>query len=220
MALQDDASLITSASLLQKARAQEPEAWRRLCQLYAPLIYGWVRKTGISENDAPDIVQEVFRSVAQHLHLFRSDRPGDNFRGWLITITRTEICAFLRRKSKQPQPEGGTTAHHRLQELPDHAAEISDPEFLTDSEADRRQVIRRAAEIVQNDFAPQTWQAFWRSVVENQPPDVIAAELQMTTNAIRQARFRVLNRLREILADCESFSSQSQPPTSSCSTNP
>jgi len=211
MAIQDDASLSTSATLLQRALAHEPEAWRQLCQLYAPLVYAWIRKGGVSSNDAPDLVQDVFRIVAQHLSRFRSDRPGDTFRGWLITITQTEVRSYFRRRSRQTAGEGGTTATYRLHQVPDAVTLESEDSARSDSELqdhpqyDRQQVMRRAAELIKNDYAPHVWQAFWRSVVENESPDVIAADLQMTNNAIRQARFRVLNRLRKMLANSELF---------------
>ena len=148
-------------------------------------------------------MQDVFRVVAAHLERFRFDRQGDSFRGWLITITQREIYGHFRRQARQPQGEGGTTANFRLQALPDELVGSSDSDLLSNANEDRRLIIRRAAEVVQNDFAPNTWQAFWRSVVNDEAPDLIATELGMTTNAIRQARFRVLTRLREILADCE-----------------
>lgn len=63
----------------------------------------------LDKHDVPNIVQEVFRVVATHLDRFRRDRPGDTFRGWLITQTRTEILAYYRRRSKeQGHGEGGT----------------------------------------------------------------------------------------------------------------
>ncbi len=61
------------------------------------------------------------------------------------------------------------------------------------------EVLMRAAEMIRGDFEERTWQAFWLSTVENMPPDEISLRLSMTANAIRQARFRVLARLREFL---------------------
>ena len=46
---------------------------------------------GLREDDAADVFQEVFQSVAAHLSAFRRDRSGDTFRGWLRTITRNKV---------------------------------------------------------------------------------------------------------------------------------
>lgn len=193
-------SLATSLSLIDRAREHEPEAWRRLCAIYAPLVYGWARKAGVRQDDAPDVVQDVFRIVAQHLTRFRHDRPEDTFRGWLLTITRNEIRGHFRRQSKQASAgEGGTTSLDRIHQLPDDNGAVTDD--WHDEEAARHEVLRRAAEIIRDDFEPQTWQAFWRSVVEGHETAEIAADLKMTINAIRQAKHRVLARLKETLGN-------------------
>jgi hypothetical protein len=43
--------------------------------------------------------------------------------------------------------------------------------------------------------------AFWRSVVDEQASTTVAGELSMTPNAVRQAKARVLERLRQALAN-------------------
>ena len=47
---------------------------------------------------------------------------------------------------------------------------------------------------------PITWQAFWRSTVDGESATEIANDLGMTAGAVRQAKLRVMVRLREILA--------------------
>jgi RNA polymerase sigma-70 factor (ECF subfamily) len=54
--------------------------------------------------------------------------------------------------------------------------------------------------LVKGDFSDDTWQAFWRLAVEGQSAPSIAAELGLSPSAVRQAKYRVLCRLREELA--------------------
>ncbi|MDB5340421.1 MAG: sigma-70 family polymerase sigma factor [Planctomycetaceae bacterium] len=198
---QPEASNATSLSLIDQARHRDPDAWRRLCQIYAPLVYSWVRKSGVPENDAADVVQETFRIVSVHLERFRHDRPDDTFRGWLITITRTEVLGYFRRRGKQlAVGEGGSSAMLRMQNAPEGNAVDADSQGWQD-ESTEAEIMRRAAELVRQDFEPHTWQAFWRSVVEGHDVADIAADLHMTPNAIRQAKFRILTRLRETLGE-------------------
>jgi hypothetical protein len=49
-----------SSSLLLRARAHDPEAWRRLVRVYGPLIYSWCRRAGLQAADAADVDQEVY----------------------------------------------------------------------------------------------------------------------------------------------------------------
>ena len=87
----------TSPSLLARVQANQPGSWERLVDLYAPLVYHWCRRSALSPEDAADVFQEVFRSVAEHIAGFRRDRAGATFRGWLRTITRNKINDHFRR---------------------------------------------------------------------------------------------------------------------------
>jgi hypothetical protein len=50
----------TPVSLLERLKVREDSAaWDRFVQLYTPLLYYWVRKTGLQEADAADLVQDV-----------------------------------------------------------------------------------------------------------------------------------------------------------------
>ena len=39
----------TSLSLLERARNRDSEAWRRLVELYSPLVFFWARRAGLAE---------------------------------------------------------------------------------------------------------------------------------------------------------------------------
>jgi RNA polymerase sigma-70 factor, ECF subfamily len=57
----------------------------------------------------------------------------------------------------------------------------------------------RAMRTIQGDFAPATWAAFRRQVIDGRPPVEVADELGLTLNAVILAKSRVLKRLREEL---------------------
>ena len=57
--------------------------------------------------------------------------------------------------------------------------------------------------LVQGDFEPRTWQAFWRTAVDNLPAREVAGELGMTVGAVYMAKSRVLARIRQELAELE-----------------
>jgi RNA polymerase sigma-70 factor (ECF subfamily) len=85
-----------------------------------------------------------------------------------------------------------------LDKLPEAA--IADPaeEFW---EADYNQFLtRRALEIMRDEFQPNTWKAFWATVVDEKPVADVAKELGMSTTAVYAARHRVKGRLEEELA--------------------
>lgn len=191
-------STSTSRSLLERVKRAEPEAWDRLVTLYAPLVFHWCRSWGLREQDAADIFQEVFQSVAVHIGGFRKERAGDTFRGWLRTITRNKIHDHFRRRGREPEGVGGSEAQAQLAELP--APEASESSSLTEENVERG-LVARALELVRPEFAERTWQAFWRTAIEGRSAPEVAAELSMSAGAVRVAKSRVLQRLREELGD-------------------
>lgn len=175
--------------------------------LYGPLVASWCRQATVSASDIDDVVQEIFLSIARELPQFRYDRPGDSFRGWIRVITRRRVADYYRRLSGRPSAEGGTTACRRLNEVVDPVAACFDGDPEADSED--ASIVCRSLELIRNDFHPSTWTAFWRTAIENIPTAEVAEQLQMSQSAIRMARSRVLNRLRQELAGLVALSGNS-----------
>ena len=183
----------TSTTFITRLQAGEPDAWERLASLYGPLVYQWARRLKLREHDAADVVQEVFRAVAAHVQQFSHAQPGESFRGWLWTITRNKVHDHFRRLASRPEAAGGTEALFALQQIPDAASAASGPSLSTD-------LVRRALDLIRDEFEPHTWQAFWRSAVEGHSTDDIARDLNMQKPAVRQAKYRILQRLRRELS--------------------
>jgi RNA polymerase sigma-70 factor (ECF subfamily) len=183
---------LTSLSLLERVRANDADAWHRLVNLYRPLVLYWCERGGLRGADGEDVAQEVFTAASAGLANFRHDRPGDTFRGWLRGITRNQVFLHFRRKRGQPLAEGGSDAWLHLQEVADPLAVAEEGETAQIS-----QLYRRAVEEVRGHFEERTWQAFWRTVIDGRSPADLESELGMSPAAIRQAKCRVLRRLKE-----------------------
>jgi RNA polymerase sigma-70 factor (ECF subfamily) len=148
-------------------------------------------------EDAADIFQDVFTAVAAGIGNYQQ-REGSNFRGWLWTITKNKINDHFRRLRQQGQGVGGTTAQQQLAELTDYEPnEAADVEDRHEHSA----LLHRGLSVVQSEFEPRTWQAFWRVAVAGDSTADVAADLEITANAVRQAKSRVLRRLREELGE-------------------
>lgn len=189
----------TSSSLLRRVRDRDEDAWRRLVRLYGPLVDRWVRQSGLQAADAHDIFQQVFLAVAKGIGQFRRERPGDSFRAWLRTITRTKLADHFRRRVAEPLGAGGSVALRRLAEL--EAPAEHPPQ--ADEEEGLQQLRLRAMDLIRGEFEPKTWDAFWRVTVRGEPTKNIAADLRVSPAAVRLAKSRVLRRLREELEGLE-----------------
>jgi RNA polymerase sigma-70 factor (ECF subfamily) len=180
---------LTSLSLLQRAKVHDQLAWAKLVALYQPLVLHWCRRGGAQAAEGQDVAQEVFLAASNGLAEFERERAG-SFRAWLRGITRHKLLDLYRRRERQPAvASGGTEAMQRIYDLPDPRAEEESQEVGG--------LYRRALELVRPEFETRTWDAFWRSAVEQHDTHAIAAELKMSPVAVRIAKSRVLSRLRE-----------------------
>lgn len=185
----------TSMTLLDRARAADADAWRRLTFLYEPLVRYWGGRWGVAGADADDLVQEVFAAAAAGLAGFRRDRPGDTFRGWLRGVTRFKALDVRRGRARRPAAAGGTEARVFLEGIADPAAEDDDPPEEAGA------LYRRAVQLVRGEFEAATWEMFWRSAIDGHPVALIAAEAGVSEAAVRKAKSRVLRRLKEEVGD-------------------
>lgn len=187
----------TSPTLLEQVARQDPQAWQQLVRLYGPLVFHWARRQGLGQHDAADVLQDVFASVARSIGTFQR-WEGSSFRSWLWTITRNQTVTWFRTRAMSAQAAGGTQAWIDLanvaESLPDDPGELTEHSALT-------ALHRRGLEIVKSEFEERTWQIFWRATVDEVPTRDVAEEFEITANAVRQAKSRVLRRLRQVLGE-------------------
>jgi RNA polymerase sigma-70 factor, ECF subfamily len=191
-------SSATPRSLLERVKADDAAAWDRLITLYAPLVFQWCRRSDLQEQDASDILQEVFQAVLTSIGRFRKESAGDTFRGWLHTITQNKVRDHFRRLGREPRGVGGTEAQNRLLQFPTPSPPEPGSSVETSAE---QQLIFRALDLIRHEFEERTWQAFWRTAIEDRAAADVAADLAMSPCAVRVAKCRVLRRLREELGD-------------------
>jgi hypothetical protein len=65
----------------------------------------------------------------------------------------------------------------------------------------RQHLVGRALQLLQNDFQPETWKAFWECQIQKRPVVNVTAELRLTVREVYLAKYRLLQRLREELAE-------------------
>jgi RNA polymerase sigma-70 factor, ECF subfamily len=194
------------SSLLRRVKARDQDAWRRLVDLYGPLVYRWCRVAGLQPSDSADVCQEVFAAVAKDVDSFvpketggESYSSGSSWRAWLYGVTRHRLLDFFRERRGTPQAAGGTTAQQKAQQLPDNYEDSAIDQPIGEQDP----MWARVLALVESEFEPRTWKAFWRVVVDVQRPAEVAEELGMTVAAVYQAKARVLRALRNQLGELE-----------------
>jgi RNA polymerase sigma-70 factor (ECF subfamily) len=186
----------TSLSLLERlAGAPTDDDWRRLLDLYQPLLRAWMTRAGVAAADADDLIQEVLLVVFREVGGF--ERRGEGaFRGWLRTILTIRIREHFRARQHRPTATGDSDFLRVLDELESPESALSQLWNREHDEHVAASLLRR----VQGDFAPTTWTAFRRHVLEGEQAPGVANELGLSLNSVLLAKSRVLRRVREELA--------------------
>ena len=188
----------TSLTLIARARSNEPDAWLRLVQLYGPLVYSWARAADLQPGQVTDVAQDIFRAVRDELDDLPSDPgPVGSFRSWLWGITRRTI---IEHAQLAVQPRNGTDRPQPLApEVHRLLHDEEQPPVMAGAEP-RTLLITAAIRIIKAESESNTWDAFWRMTVHGETAATIASDLGMPVRAVRQARYRVSRKLRELLA--------------------
>lgn len=184
-----------SSPFLEGVKGKDPVQWSRLVETFGPIVYRWCRTSGVAERDSPDVVQEVFSSVARGIADFERKKESGSFRSWLATITRNQVRDHFRKLAIREQAEGGTEALDRLQQKADSLDESIDGDSISSP------LVRQVLKSVQAEFEPTTWRAFWMTTIENQPAASVAETTGLSIASVYQSKSRVLSKLRKRMAE-------------------
>lgn len=187
----------TPLSLLQRLRANADEdSWKRLLDLYTPLLQRWLRQAGVDGSDADDLIQEVFVALLREMPAFQHNQQRGAFRCWLRNILVNRMRGYWSARRAAVPIGGSAEASAALSCLEDPASDLNQ---LWEREHDAF-LAQRILQLIENDFLPSTWQAFRRVVLDSAKPAEVAAELNLSINAVMLAKSRVLRRARQEIA--------------------
>lgn len=115
--------------LIAKALQGHKASWINLLKRYEKPIYNYgIRMTGKNE-DALDLMQDVFLSVYRNLASYRHE---GSFKSWLFRIAHYRCVEFYRRK----RPMEG------LDDIPEIASDTIEAEHAIESERENKQLIK------------------------------------------------------------------------------
>ena len=183
-----------SSSVLERAKLGDQDAFRKITQLYAGLVYYWIRNEGLSPEHAEDVSQQVFMAVSQNLKTFQRTKPADSFRAWIRVITRSKIADHRRKNTGVERAIGGDES---LNEVPDEVKDGEDE----DDDRDKAILYQKAVQFIKGEFSDKYCKAFLMLVVDGIPAKDVADNLGMTVTTVYTAKSRILKRLRVEFAD-------------------
>jgi RNA polymerase sigma-70 factor (ECF subfamily) len=192
---------LTRPSLLVRLRdARDEDAWAHFVDLYGPLVYGYLSHQRLQNADAADLCQDVLLAVAGAVNRLEYDPRRGAFHNWLFTIVRHRLSNWRRAQRKRPQSNNDPAIHRFVEQNP--TSNGSEAEWEAEWQ---RRVFAWACEQVRADVTDSTWQAFWKTAMEDHPAQRVADQLGMSIAAVYRARSRVLARLKETVESARSL---------------
>ncbi len=208
-----DDTLPTRASLLGRLRdLGDSDSWRAFFETYWRLIYNVACKSGLTDPEAQDVVQETVIAVARKMPEFRYDPAKGSFKQWLLLITRRRIQDHLRKIYRSlPVVEGGSDSLSLgLENVP---ASTLPPDAAFDAAWElewRENLFQAALARVRQRANPKQYQAFDYSVLQALPAAEVARMLGMNIAQVYLARHRVGAAVKRAVKELETGAG---PPT-------
>ena len=196
-----DDSLRTRDSLIGRLRdLDDAESWTDFHRTYERVVRGLARKRGLTEAEAEEVAQDVFKRIAETIHEFeRSSRSG-SFRRWLYQLARWRSDDKIRERGRlpvEPLPEIADTDTGNAQAV-ERVAAPDDSVELLESEA-RRQLIRAALDRIRRRVSARDLQIFQLLTLDEWSPAKVAQFFAISTTLVYVVRHRVGQQLRSEL---------------------
>lgn len=191
MTLVADDPLPTRYTLLSRLQDWDDEkSWKEFFDTYWRLIYSVALKSGLTETEAQDVVQETIICVAKDIHKFQRDRKFGSFKGWLRNLTRWRIADELRKRGRrEADPENLAYAQPvRLEDIP--APEDTGMEAVWEEEW-QTNLLHAALERVRRRVKEEHYQMFDLYVLKRWPVTRVARSLGVNVGQVYLAKHRV-----------------------------
>jgi RNA polymerase sigma-70 factor (ECF subfamily) len=207
--------LATRATLLARLKnAADQTGWQQFFNTYWKLLYGVALRSGLTDAEAQDAVQETLIAVASHIADFKYDPSKCSFKSWLLLLARQRIVHQFRKRNK---PGGAANrVHAREAGLNSSRAPSSDDdtevatvdrlpgtgrpglEAIWDEEWNKH-FLSAATERVKQQVSDRQFQIFDLYVLQNWSVQDVARTLRVSPARVYLAKHRVGRLLKKEL---------------------
>jgi RNA polymerase sigma-70 factor (ECF subfamily) len=198
--------LATRRSLVDRlANWDDQRRWQDFFDTYWKLIYSAAQKSGLTNSEAQEVVQETVITVAKKIDKLHYDPALGSFKGWLLQITRWRIAdQFRKRDSMQtqrehPEEDRKTATIERLPDL-----NVVDLDVLWEREW-QENLFDAAIARVKKKVDPKQFQIFDCYVRKEWPARKVAAQLRVSVGQVYLTRHRISALIKEEVKTLERY---------------
>jgi len=170
----------------------DQDSWKDFFDTYWRLIYSVAVKSGLTEAEAQDVVQETIISVARDIHRFERDRALGSFKGWLRNIIRWRIADQLRNRTRASWGNAPQTGVDRprpdVAEIPDPAGAAAESVWEEEWQAN---LLKAAMETIKPRVKEEHYQIFDLYVIKQWPVRNVARALRVNVGLVYLVKYRI-----------------------------
>ena len=179
----------TRHSLLVRVRnLDDHRAWDQFYELYAPLLYRFARRKGLSADDADEVRDQCLELLARKMPDFTYDPSIGRFKGWLYRVVNGRIIDLHRRKVACSADSQELQAVVDTQPTPTQAWE----------EHWRKEHLKYCLERARLSVSERNYRAF-SMLMEEKTVSEVCSEFGMNPNQVYKAKMHVLQRVRRLM---------------------
>jgi RNA polymerase sigma-70 factor (ECF subfamily) len=199
--------IATRRSLVERlADWGDQRRWQEFFDTYWKLIHSAARKSGLTDAEAQEVVQETVITVAKNIDKLKYDPAIGSFKGWLLQITRWRIADQFRKRepgnTKRPRStDDRLTA--TIERVPD--SQIVDLDEVWESSW-KENLFEAAVARVKKKIEPKQFQIFDCYVRKEWPAQKVAERLGVNVGQVYLARYRVGALLKKEIKALEKIS--------------
>ncbi len=184
----------TTTTLLEGLKDESASTiWDEFDRRYRTILYGFARRLGLDDTDAADVAQETLLRFVRDYRAGRYNRGAGRLRAWLIGIARYRVADLRRERARH----GAARGESAMADVPDD----SEAESIWDAEQRQFVFDQALAELrTTTRLSEQTLEAFERVVLRQESVSDVAAALGVTPQEIYDAKSRIVEKLRGVLA--------------------
>jgi RNA polymerase sigma factor (sigma-70 family) len=184
----------TRESLLSRLKDHDDSAsWKQFFDLYWRLIYSVARKSGLTEIESQEVLQETLITVSKRISGFKYDPKVGSFKGWLLHTTRWRINDQLRKRQRDNVMDHhgsneGERSTATIERIPDPGQGGFDGVW---EEEWSKNLMDLAIQRVKQEVKPRQYQIFDLYVVKKWPIGKVTSTLKINSGQVYLAKHRV-----------------------------
>lgn len=205
-----DELIPTRMTLIDRLKQwDDRQSWKEFFDTYWRLIYGVAIRSGLTPDEAQEVVQETVISVSKNIGKFKADASFGSFKSWLMQLTRWRITDQIRKRPKEE-----IARIHSSSDRPNDDTSTATVERIADDSSNgldaiwdeewQKNLVQAALERVKRRVAAKHFQIFYTHVIEGVPVMKVARMLGANVAQIYLVKHRLSPMLKRAIQEIES----------------